>query len=143
MGRRPQAKVKEWICHRVIEGSLVNISASRGVNLVLRGKLVKLGYPLPYYYIWLWPAPCGHTAHQPLVVTIVHFEDSIDVDIYRRRSDKMIGHMSYNWPWSTKIFCTEFGFTTRVDRLAWKIPMLGNFHAVQRQSSVPLNDTFW
>ena len=133
----PQAKVKEWICHRIIEGSLVNISASRGVNLVLRGELVKLRYPLPYYYIWLWPAPCGHTAHQPLVVTIVHFEDSIAVDIYRRRSDKMIGHMSYNWPWPTKIFVQNSVSLRAWTGLHGKFPCWGIFTPVPIKAVYP------
>ena len=64
----------------------------------------------------LW-APCGHTARQPLVVTLI-LMDLIDVDIYQRRSDKMIRNMSYNWPWSIKIFVQNSVFTTRVDRLA-------------------------
>ena len=74
----------------------------------------------------LW-APCGHTARQPLVVTLI-LMDLSDVDIYQRRSDKMIGNMSYNWPWSIKIFCTEFGFHYARGPACMKIPMLGNFH---------------
>ena len=54
--------------------------------------------------------------------------DLSDVDIYQRRSDKMIGNMSYNWPWSIKIFCTEFGFHYARGPACMKIPMLGNFH---------------
>ena len=78
----------------------------------------------------LW-APCGHTARQPLVVTLI-LMDLIDVDIYQRRSDKMIGNMSYNWPWSIKIFLYRIRFSLRAWTGLHENSYVGEFSPLSR-----------